>query len=364
FSTLFDDGVRDVPADVIDLGLAIAASSAFPPLFPPVRLTREDVGGDPLTFPVPAIYLTDGGVYDNLGVERCITLINKEDEQASIVLSDAGGSFNWDEQSGFSSLISRTVRTTDILMRNAAIESTRLLAENQSVRLVHISIGSVTKASPLPQQVQSFIKQIRTDLDHFSTAEAAVIATHGEAIADSRFQDGKAQAFKLPLILNDVSTEDLLSVVKKARLRRLGLFNFRDYISYVILCIPIMILLSAGYIFWHAASTINDQTDTIVYLQDAKDAVNRDLAKVESNNLPPTANLKDYTIFIQFAGFRRDLIAAMATDLVTKGWTVPAAEKGGQRTASANGLNEIRIGREEDRTKAQVLADSIQQSGL
>jgi predicted acylesterase/phospholipase RssA len=45
---------------------AVAASSAFPPLFPPIAISHEILSCDIEKFPNP-FYLTDGGVYDNLG---------------------------------------------------------------------------------------------------------------------------------------------------------------------------------------------------------------------------------------------------------------------------------------------------------
>jgi predicted acylesterase/phospholipase RssA len=54
------------------VAMAVAASSAFPGFFPPLELTGMDVGSDEGTFGRQA--LTDGGVFDNLGVRmfRCL----------------------------------------------------------------------------------------------------------------------------------------------------------------------------------------------------------------------------------------------------------------------------------------------------
>jgi NTE family protein len=87
-----DYRVGSVPRPRLELAVAVAASSAFPPLLSPVRLelrasdydppTSEDLHREPFTTKVA---LTDGGVYDNLGLEtawkRCQT----------ILVSDGGG---------------------------------------------------------------------------------------------------------------------------------------------------------------------------------------------------------------------------------------------------------------------------------
>jgi NTE family protein len=69
------------------LAVAVAASSAFPPLLSPLELEPEKYG---CTFtpapPYPArIVLTDGGVYDNLALETAWK------ECSAILVSDAGG---------------------------------------------------------------------------------------------------------------------------------------------------------------------------------------------------------------------------------------------------------------------------------
>lgn len=55
-----------IPSAMATIPMAVAASSAFPGFFPPIQLNAEDVGASEGRFP-PHI-LTDGGVYDNLGV--------------------------------------------------------------------------------------------------------------------------------------------------------------------------------------------------------------------------------------------------------------------------------------------------------
>jgi predicted acylesterase/phospholipase RssA len=54
------------------LPMAVTASSAFPPIFPPLELNGHDVGADPGRF--GRLAFTDGGIYDNLGVRmfRCL----------------------------------------------------------------------------------------------------------------------------------------------------------------------------------------------------------------------------------------------------------------------------------------------------
>lgn len=87
-----DYQVGRYPKPAVELAVAVGASSAFPPMLSPVRLTVDEGGYSPdgrgTLFRAPFTtnpVLSDGGVYDNLGLEtawkRCET----------ILISDGGG---------------------------------------------------------------------------------------------------------------------------------------------------------------------------------------------------------------------------------------------------------------------------------
>jgi NTE family protein len=95
---LADWRVGRIDAPEIELARAVAASSAFPPVLSPSRLDLKDAawvdeeGNDLATAEQrDELVLTDGGVYDNLGIEtawkRCRT----------ILVSDGGGQMGPDE---------------------------------------------------------------------------------------------------------------------------------------------------------------------------------------------------------------------------------------------------------------------------
>jgi NTE family protein len=76
----------------VPLAVAVAASSAFPPVLSPLRLTMDPADFEAVTTETLArrpfttrVVLSDGGVYDNLGLEtawkRC----------ATVLVSDGGG---------------------------------------------------------------------------------------------------------------------------------------------------------------------------------------------------------------------------------------------------------------------------------
>lgn len=86
----------------IELAVAVAASSAFPPFLSPVKLNLDsksfipDVLADLHTEPYTSnIVLLDGGVYDNLGLEPIQKYYN------TILVSDAGGKMQPDPKPTF-----------------------------------------------------------------------------------------------------------------------------------------------------------------------------------------------------------------------------------------------------------------------
>ena len=87
-----DYHVGMVPNPRVELAVAVAASSAFPPVLSPLRLTLDEAdftpnSGKNLQFPpyTTEVWLTDGGVYDNLGLETAWK------RYQTIFVSDGGG---------------------------------------------------------------------------------------------------------------------------------------------------------------------------------------------------------------------------------------------------------------------------------
>ena len=87
-----DYRVGEVPSPTLSLATAVAASAAFPPVLSPVTLQLEasdfvpnsgqDLQREPFT---TEVVLTDGGVYDNLGLETAWK------RYITILVSDGGG---------------------------------------------------------------------------------------------------------------------------------------------------------------------------------------------------------------------------------------------------------------------------------
>jgi NTE family protein len=95
----WDYRVGQIKNPRIELALAVAASAAFPPVLSPVTLRLDDAGYTPKTGKdlqrppfTTRVVLTDGGVYDNLGLETAWKSCR------TILISDAGGNLKPEEK--------------------------------------------------------------------------------------------------------------------------------------------------------------------------------------------------------------------------------------------------------------------------
>jgi len=179
------------------LARAVAASSCFPPVFNPLP-----VGVDPSLFrrgkepkgpardeAIRGLRLSDGGVYDNMGTEP----VWKDHDV--VLVSDGGGLFDIEAEQGLFRRLRRDMATTE----NQALALRRrwLIAgfETAVFKGTYWRIGSARTsydpADPLGYSkalAREVIGRVRTDLDCFSDAEAAVLENHGYLVADAAIQ--------------------------------------------------------------------------------------------------------------------------------------------------------------------------------
>ena len=184
-------GFQDTPADW-SVGMAVAASSCFPPVFKPLQLNLDPgklTGGNAPAGPqrdkgIRELTLSDGGVYDNLGLEP----IWKDHE---IVLSSDGGAiFPLGGDTGFTWEIARFISIPE--NQALALRKRWLISNFDSGQLkgTYWGIGASRSSYGFDggysdNLTRNFIAAIRTDLDSFSDAEASVLENHGYWLADA-----------------------------------------------------------------------------------------------------------------------------------------------------------------------------------
>jgi predicted acylesterase/phospholipase RssA len=259
-----------LPARLARISLAVATSSAFPGLFPPVQMSADELGLTASQFPNQLF--TDGGVLDMFGLRVLVLLKDTIPQLDEIIASDAGGSFKILPSKPLG-MIGQMMRATDILwnrvgdLEKSISEADPRFLFIRSAQLMDL-MEDPTAVDPV---IQPEIHTIRTDLDRFSPLEIRVLVQHGYCAARQQLRTkpdsfGKtlpplppwnpmaapsspreqlagtpAVQAALPAPVGGVSADARL--LRRSAERRIWstLLDFRDWTSY--LCLPILILL-------------------------------------------------------------------------------------------------------------------------
>jgi predicted acylesterase/phospholipase RssA len=177
-----------VPANDVPVSLAVAASSAFPPMFPPVRISYRTFGihRDLLNH---SHCLTDGGVFDNLGIRGMLWLLEKDTRLGAVIVSDAQRSLSREYRNQYLWGFSRTSRCVDLMMNRVSVferEAGLSDVTQRGSRLLRCQlvemVDSEREYAPAPA-IQSAAHSARTDLDDFSDDEVDAVVHHGYAVA-------------------------------------------------------------------------------------------------------------------------------------------------------------------------------------
>jgi NTE family protein len=182
------------PAPDWPLARAVACSSCFPPVFAPACLPIDpddlkrgtQQGGPSRDKLISQLRLTDGGVYDNLGLEPVWK------KSAVVLVSDGGAPVQFVPSK---TPIRQITRYSDIMGSQCAALRKRWLISSFAADIMqgaYWGIGSATArygdeapagySKPLAREV---IARVRTDLAGFTEAEMAVLENHGYLLAEA-----------------------------------------------------------------------------------------------------------------------------------------------------------------------------------
>lgn len=180
------------PPPDLPLARAVAASSCFPPVFDPLRLRLRPgqlTGGSAPRVGardriVRRMGLSDGGLYDNMGLEPVWK------NHATLLVSDGGSPFVASADAGF---LWRLQDYFSVAMEQVkALRKRWLIASFIAGDLAgaYWGVGSTAShygvASGYSESLASdVIARIRTDLNPFAVAEQAILENHGYALADA-----------------------------------------------------------------------------------------------------------------------------------------------------------------------------------
>jgi NTE family protein len=175
------------------LARAVAASACFPPVFGPLPVGQPAdafSGGDAPKSErdrlSPRLALSDGGVYDNMGLEP----VWKSHER--VLVSDGGAPF---EFTASHNPVRRLMRYTSVITNQAQAVRRRMFfgdindAPGRPKRYSGTRWG-IRSTVPQPpgysaDLVAERIARVRTDLDRFTSDEQAVLENHGYCVAEA-----------------------------------------------------------------------------------------------------------------------------------------------------------------------------------
>lgn len=189
------------------VALAVAASSCFPPVFSPLQIKvkpeqfRDATGeetADERRRNIADLRLSDGGLYDNLGLEPVVK------EHGTVLVSDGGAPFDPKPDSG---ILARLGRYTSIQGRQVAALRKRMLhgefnsVDRQGQPRLRGAYWAIDDYTALPEVVgygrqlaEKRISAIRTDLDAFSMDEMKVLENQGYLACAESLANGQYMA--------------------------------------------------------------------------------------------------------------------------------------------------------------------------
>ncbi|WP_282015378.1 patatin-like phospholipase family protein [Marinifilum flexuosum] len=195
----------------VKISEAVASSAAFPLLFYPLGLSTKDrdfyfrnnlkEDKDLNGTIAKEIYLTDGGVYENLGYQALHHSLKHDDGEKFVIVSDASGGLPIEND--FSSF-SQLKRTTDILfeknlkdqrrefvpkLMNGELDGCYVWLKNTTRYTIQRSESkNGVKDEGLHESEVKLVRNIRTDLDSFSVVEQDALQFHGESSLDTNLK--------------------------------------------------------------------------------------------------------------------------------------------------------------------------------
>jgi NTE family protein len=240
----YDFGYVPTPPQ-LELGTAVAASAAFPVVFPPVHLPTSGLGLDPEKVP-PEFSLTDGGVYDNLGLEWFQGWDSGRPQEAIepdyLIVADASGCFHQTKRR--IGEIGALGRERSIQYRQTTALRIRWLMDDFFAgrrRGVYVSacadpqgyrdaagepIAPGLYDGAIDPELAKLASSLRTDLDRFQPEEAALVSYHGYWSAHARIASIHPELAVGKPAWREFATIEPVERKRLARLLRRGQHHF------------------------------------------------------------------------------------------------------------------------------------------
>lgn len=170
-------------ADSFSLSRAVAASSAFPPVFPPLKLTKKEYDVPDVDY----VTLTDGGVYDNLGANPLFR--EKRNALDYALISDAGKPFEIEDRptEWGTIVLKEALNITMEQIRGLQFKRLELtLAAKQKPKGLWFSIDS--KEGEAQAGDAAFASAVGTNLKKLNNEEITLLTRHSAALLGHRVE--------------------------------------------------------------------------------------------------------------------------------------------------------------------------------
>ncbi|MCA9178428.1 MAG: patatin-like phospholipase family protein [Planctomycetales bacterium] len=253
----FQEEEKSPPAPIfsqgVELSMAVAASSCFPPTFPRFHLDYNDLGITYREFK-QELHLNDGGVVTNLGIEVLIALRNLDWTKGKLILiADAERSLAG--KPGDSPL-------TDVDAALVALGKTAREAAKREFGTSAIPIpfsDRVRNKDGLPVRVETKMFFYRTDLDSPTWQEIHGLMIHGAMVAkqatQDRFEAVSADDLKqtIATIIAEAGGPPNLPLPTEDDFRHCGRRSYTRIVCHAIAAILVVLLLTGltyGAVKW------------------------------------------------------------------------------------------------------------------
>jgi NTE family protein len=177
------------PPTSLRIADAVAASCALPPFFAPLVLDGAAMhlagGRRGLESPEERrslrrhVRLTDGGIYDNLGLEPVWK------SHRTVLVSDGGAVFKPQTER---TVHGRMLRILDVATSGGQSVRSRWLHAGLARGVIHGTTWALDTAveGSYPAGTTELVNAVRTDLDAFSEQEQHILERHGYLVADAQ----------------------------------------------------------------------------------------------------------------------------------------------------------------------------------
>jgi predicted acylesterase/phospholipase RssA len=210
----------------VSIGTAIASSSAVPILFDPISLTVNN----------ETVKLSDGGLYDNMGLSSLIA-----DECSHIIVSDGSGQLKVHKDPSTFRL-DVLGRVTEVLMNRTREGEYKMAKSLKELGVLNgLAIFHMEAESSMDKELQEKLSLVRTDLDAFHELESEALVYAGYKICSHWFtHEGKVNGWKL-FKLDVEESNNFTQFEKKVINDKEEVFKLLDTSSKVLMKLPTLL---------------------------------------------------------------------------------------------------------------------------